>query len=267
MSHDGGYMRTAERIYKALLELAQHHPADKITYAEVAQRAGVHWTTVRRYFGSKEEMRKAVKHIQADRSPKIKDTRTKILEAARTVFARYGYSAATLDQVAQEAGLTKGAVYWHFSSKSDLYLALCDLSLKQLLSSLPDQSEEIFDSSEPRAALSQFLFSEWKKCEHDHGERSLLFLEFITSSRDPAVRKKLNASFSHLFTQTEQILADFKERKLIDSGVDPEALSIFFHALLNGMVMMWLVAPQSIAFDVLAREIAKIIWHGIGPQE
>lgn len=51
-------------------------------------------------------------------------TRDRLLEAAREVFLCHGYHAASLDQVAEQAGLTKGAVYSNFAGKDDLFLAV-----------------------------------------------------------------------------------------------------------------------------------------------
>ena len=53
-------------------------------------------------------------------------TRTQLLAAAGDLFQKQGFAATTLEQVAQEAGLTKGAVYAHFSSKVDLFLSFVD---------------------------------------------------------------------------------------------------------------------------------------------
>ncbi len=53
-------------------------------------------------------------------------TRRRLLQAALVVFSRSGYSAASLEEVAAEAGVTRGAIYWHFKSKADLYGALLD---------------------------------------------------------------------------------------------------------------------------------------------
>ncbi|MFB2553091.1 TetR family transcriptional regulator [Ensifer soli] len=52
------------------------------------------------------------------------ETRQRILEAAEHVFYRKGVSTATLDDVASEAGVTRGAIYWHFANKTDLVLEL-----------------------------------------------------------------------------------------------------------------------------------------------
>jgi AcrR family transcriptional regulator len=60
------------------------------------------------------------------RSEKKARTREELLAAARTVFLRRGFHGATLEEIADEAGYTKGAVYSNFAGKDDLYLALLD---------------------------------------------------------------------------------------------------------------------------------------------
>jgi AcrR family transcriptional regulator len=258
-------MRSAEQILKAAFDLASRYPYDKITYADVAKEAGVHWTTVQRYFGSKEEMRRVLLEKQTAQNHSPADTRTKILEAASRVFARYGYEGATLDQVANDAGMTKGAVYWHFSSKSDLFLALCDRSLTQLLEGLPKQSQDVFTSSNPMEALRLLLNSQFESCEQGKGEQPMLFFEFISSSREPAVRQKLCDSFSKLFDGTSDIVRELQRKHLVTSHVDSHALSITLHALVNGIVLMWLIAPNHVSFKSLTAEVSKILWHGIQP--
>ena len=58
------------------------------------------------------------------RSERKARTREELLAAARKVFLRRGFHGATLEEIADEAGYTKGAVYSNFAGKDDLYLAL-----------------------------------------------------------------------------------------------------------------------------------------------
>lgn len=58
------------------------------------------------------------------RAELAQETRARLLEAARTIFRREGYQAATLDHIAEAAGYTKGALYWHFENKQRLFLEL-----------------------------------------------------------------------------------------------------------------------------------------------
>src|ERR1019366_9084852 len=60
------------------------------------------------------------------RSARKAQTRRRLLEAAARVYARRGFNGATLEEVAAEAGFTKGAVYGHFGSKENLLLALME---------------------------------------------------------------------------------------------------------------------------------------------
>lgn len=260
-------MKSSEQILKAAFELASRYPNDKITYADVAKEAGVHWTTVQRYFGSKEEMRRILMETQTNNSHSLADTRTKILEAARRVFASNGYEGTTLDQVANDAGMTKGAVYWHFSSKSDLFLALCERSLTQLLEGLPKQSQDVFTSSDPMIALRMLLESQFESCEQGEGEQPMLFFEFVSKSRETDVRNKLSESFSKLFNGTSNILEEMQRKHLVTSNVDSHALSVTLHALVNGIVLMWLIAPNQVSLQSLSAEVSKILWYGIQPNK
>lgn len=254
-------MRSAERIKNAVFELAHRSSHDKITFADVAKVAGLHWTTVQRYFGSKEAMRDFI--LQHYHNPSLADTRTKILNSAQRVFAQHGYSGATLDFIAHEAGLTKGAVYWHFSSKSDLFLALCEQSLDQLQSRLPNQVHEVLTSDHPMESLRLLLESEFEACKEGSGERPLLFFEFVSNIREPQVREKLNTAFTKLIQSTSQLLKDMQRKHLISTNTDPHELAITLHSLINGAVLMWLIAPDQVSFHSLAAEISKVLWQGI----
>ena len=76
-----------------------------------------------------------------DRSARRAQTRALLLQAAASVYARCGFNGATLDEVAAEAGFTKGAVYDHFGSKENLLLAL----MEEHLAGQVAEQIELFD--------------------------------------------------------------------------------------------------------------------------
>ncbi|WP_018133223.1 TetR family transcriptional regulator [Effusibacillus pohliae] len=257
-------MSIREKIFQAALELAAERPVDQITFTDIAQAAGVHWTTVRRHLGSKQDMRAFLAEKQAELGQSNADTRTRLLDAATRVFAKYGYAEATLDQVAAEAGMTKGAVYWHFSGKSDLFLALCERSLVQQLQVLPNQAESVVSSSNRVDALSSWLLSQFEQCL-EKPEKPMLFFEFLTCSRDPAIREKLSQTYNKMFDVTGAILQGLQARGLVADDVDPRALAIIFHSLVNGMIQTWLVDPASVQFDKLVHDVSRVLWFGLEP--
>jgi AcrR family transcriptional regulator len=93
-----------------------------------------------------------------DRSARRARTRAQLLEAAARVYARRGFDGATLDEVAEEAGFTKGAVYDHFGSKEKLLFAL----LEEHLSAQMAEQVSLFDvsletSERPRAGADRWM--------------------------------------------------------------------------------------------------------------
>ncbi len=109
------------RIVQVAQELAQERPFDDITIDEIIKAAELSRPAFYYHFaGGKEELRSLlVKRGLLSDAP-AQDTPRAILEAALRVFARSGISAATLDDIASEAGVTRGALTWHFHSKEDL---------------------------------------------------------------------------------------------------------------------------------------------------
>lgn len=260
-------MKSAQRIMEAARELAIARPYDKISFKDIAEKAQVHWTTVRRYFGDKEKMRQYLLEIQAQTNkPGFADTKTKILLSAERVFAKHGYEGSTLDQVAEEAGLTKGAVYWHFTSKNDLFLALTDRRLKELLTEVGREAGSIFQSKRPQEALRDLLQAQFEACERDSHDKSLLLFEFIAKHREPEMKKKLESSFSLLLKGTSQILEQYQQEEHIAKDIDADSLSTTLHALVNGIVLMWILSPESVQLSTIANDVSKVIWNGIRPQ-
>src|SRR5438876_3817962 len=74
--------------------------------------------------------------VRQRRGERRLQTRARLLAAAERVFARRGYYAATLDEIAAEAGFTKGALYYNFASKEELFLALLDQHIESRIALL-----------------------------------------------------------------------------------------------------------------------------------
>ena len=109
------------------------------------------------------------------------------IEAAAEVFALRGYRDSSVDEIAQRAGYSKGAVYWHFDSKDDLFLALLEERIDrptremiELLESAPPEQDMVPETNQ------RFM-------EVLRGQRELLLLEheyWSQAVRDPKVRAR-----------------------------------------------------------------------------
>lgn len=250
---------------EAALTLAAERPVDQITYKDVAERCEVHWTTVRRHLGSRDEMRKEIQLHASVKQPSLTDTKSRLLQAAARVFAQQGYAGATLDQIGAAAGLTKGAVYWHFSSKSDLYLALLESDLADIFHEMPQSIEQLTHAEDMGKALSYWLTDIiLEKCRIDQ-DKNLLFYEFLASSRDVAVKEKLKTLYTFSHASMNQIVKELQDQMLIVDRVAPESLTFLVSALVDGLILWFTICPEKLSPQRL-REITNLLWTGIRPE-
>ncbi|CAM5793510.1 MULTISPECIES: TetR/AcrR family transcriptional regulator [Brevibacillus] len=117
-----------------------------------------------------------------------------IVEAALTAFAQYGYSDTTMDAIADVAAVAKGTLYYHFSTKEELFLYVIEKGVKMLIDSVDSvmQREDLSMDQRVLCVLDEHLrfFSE-------HRELCLLLLSFFTGDqqRDEMIGKLLSGYF------------------------------------------------------------------------
>ncbi len=114
-----------DKLIALLKQLSLHQDVHQITAEALAQAAHIPLETVLQTLGSVQNYPALIAFEQ----PNI--TRERILSAAMTVFAQKGWQKTSLDEVAAAAGMTKGAIYWHFRNKNDLFFALLDARLQR----------------------------------------------------------------------------------------------------------------------------------------
>lgn len=124
------------------------------------------------------------------RERRIEHTRSLLIDAAENVFAEKGYAPATLDDIAQTAGYTKGAIYKHFATKEDLFLAVSDRYWRRYFDNFSDvmSSAERIGSRE----LDQ-IAARWRQLSRDRGaDHAALGHEFtLYLVRNPDVRERV----------------------------------------------------------------------------
>lgn len=145
-------------------------------------------------------------------------TRADLLDAAAAVFASRGFHGASVDQVAEAAGYTKGAVYSNFTSKAELFLALLDRQLDRTVATLETIVADV--APENRAAR---LGADHGRLPVLEGEWFLLEAEFLLYAArdgDEAVRQRV----AERQRRTRRRITALVERHLADLGVDEPPL-------------------------------------------
>ena len=122
MSDTSGSKR--EAILAAAGRLFAEMGYEATTMDAIARAAGVSKATLYRYVTSKEELREALAPELAGADLRSRDARVAILDATITLVARQGFARTSLEEIAAAAGVSRGAIYWHFKGKDDLLAAI-----------------------------------------------------------------------------------------------------------------------------------------------
>lgn len=196
--------------------------------------------------------------------PAPPDTRDRILDAAAHVFARKGYQAASLDEVAREAGLTKGAIYWHFRSKGDLFFALLDVQFQRHTDPVIEDLRNAGIGADPRQALIMLLQAAFARLRADT-DWPRLYLEFVSQARDDDLRARLAQFHAQSLAVIAGSVRTLQAAGLAPAEEDPELQASFWSALFDGLMLAWVINPQTDQ-DALIVRMVDLIWHGIAPQ-
>ncbi|HEV7936694.1 MAG TPA: TetR/AcrR family transcriptional regulator [Solirubrobacteraceae bacterium] len=192
-----------------------------------------------------------------DRSERRAQTRARLLDAAAQVYARRGFAGATLDEVAAEAGFTKGAVYGHFGSKENLLLALVE---EHLAGQIAEQMA-LFDRD--RATWERPLAGShrWMERLEESPDRFRLFVElWAYAQRDERLSRRLADGLAAL----RATFARFASESSRDAGLEPPpgVTEQFANVMLGlgiGLSILKLTDPDAVAGDLLGTTLSVLI--------
>ena len=192
----------------------------------------------------------------------IQEFRTaEILEAARRVFARSGFNATTVDQIAEEAGVAKGTVYLYFSSKHDLFCA----AMRSGLADLYERAQlEITAADTTADRLKAFIGARLRYCSENRDFFRIYYTEFASLKiRNPSAQPE----FQDLYDQQVALLESLLDAGVRGGEVRPvdthRAAHLLFEAVRAAVakhVIEWPDEPiestLSLVFDLMWRGIA-----------
>jgi AcrR family transcriptional regulator len=165
---------------------------------------------------------------QWTRERRLERTRSLLLDAAEEVFAEKGFTPASLDDIARAAGYTKGAIYKHFATKEDLFLAVSDRFWRRYFDNFADVLSAATEVGAPELdAIAQ----RWRQLSVDRGaEQAALGHEFtLYLLRNPDARERVAAKRS-------EVVDDLA--KFIVRGIDQMGGSLLIPPLTFAQVLV-----------------------------
>ncbi len=179
------------------------------------------------------------------------ETRTRILDAAENVFYEKGVARTSLDDIAKAASVTRGAIYWHFKNKSDLFSAMCDrVKVPFEQAAQANAAEGLAD---PMASMRKgciFFLKEAVSNPHSRKVFEIMLhkCEFVEANEP--IASKQRECFSRGTATIETILKNVVAKGQLPADLDIPMAANLMHATLDGLLNNWLFTPG--AFDLAA---------------
>ena len=169
-------------------------------------------------------------------------TRIDIIDAARRVFHACGVSGASLDRIAREAGVTRGAVYWHFKDKAEVFFAMRDAVFEPMLGS----TDAILYSpslDNPLDAIEGSIREFFRVLEEDAEFREVF--EIMVSRCEyvdefASVQQEVGRPAQEFLEKIERMYRLAAEKGYLRSGLDPEVVALDTWAFTSGLLHLML---------------------------
>jgi len=190
-------------------------------------------------------------------------TRATVLKAALSVFSAKGYAAATLDDVAAAAKVTRGAIYWHFKGKADLYNTLIE-EMSARGASVVQQA--VAEGGTLIDILRRVFVSQCALIEEDEEARAVMELALFKTGLDPdlqAGRIKQVEAGNALIAGIADAMRMGVSQGILRDDMDPTDMARAFIAFENGAIQQWLASPKSFSLKKSAESFAEILIKGL----
>jgi AcrR family transcriptional regulator len=163
--------------------------------------------------------------------------RDRIVRAAIEVFARHGFHRATMQDIVRQSGLSVGAIYTYFKSKSEIILAGCDLITDQELGELRERLASVTDYRERIATALGFFFDQFEEQRAGRGTSVLMTLAWAEVDTDPAIREMVRRRRRDVVGPTALLLQEGVVRGELPSWLDVDSVAHAIAALLDGLTI------------------------------
>ncbi len=188
------------------------------------------------------------------------ESREKIVSTARRLFAAMGFNGCNVSDIAREAGMSQGNIYWYFPSKKDIYMAILSEGFSDLGSLMAQTAGRTGTALEK---LDAYLGAFFRLMKEEGGDEFVAIVTPLLAQSGPAgmadfgvstheVGAGYHASLNAIFTQGQ-------EEGVFTKEVDPNVLSTFLFAFTNGLMLMYPDVWKDIPEEVLRRAIRRLM--------
>jgi AcrR family transcriptional regulator len=191
------------------------------------------------------------------------ERRSDILAAAKKVFARKGYHATTIADIAKTAKLSYGSIYWYFDSKDALFHALMEAEGQALRDHVTDALTNTPTRGSPVAPFRAAVLTTFEFFESDRALVKLLFRD--SYALGDKFEKHLFGIFEAFIGDVEKIIEDAQHRGLIIQA-PPRLVAFSVAALVGQVAHRRLVTDDGLPAPVVADFVVSLLLNGLLPR-
>jgi TetR/AcrR family transcriptional regulator, acrAB operon repressor len=183
-------------------------------------------------------------------------TRLAIITAARKTFAEKGVTKTSLDDVAKAAGVTRGAIYWHFEDKNALFYAMKHQTALPLI----DKREEKLSDADPFTGIENMMVMMLESIENDENTRTCFEImnfrcEYVNELQSMlphmmSCLEDLKTQLTHTFTRAAQL-------NQLNTNISPEMAATLTCVFLYGLFRTWLADEHGTIIRSNARQLIQ----------
>ncbi|AVO49675.1 TetR family transcriptional regulator [Melaminivora suipulveris] len=192
-------------------------------------------------------------------------TRHRLLDAAERVFHDKGVARASLSEIAQAAGATRGAIYWHFKDKVDLFNAMMDrVTLPLELACNAGEAACATAPLQRLRALVDHLLGSIESDEHTRRvfEIAMYRVEYV--SELSSVRERHRDSQARFHALLARDLEAAAREAAVSLPLDVPAAATGLWALFDGLLQTWILNGAPFALRATGRQVVDVYLRGLG---
>jgi len=199
-------------------------------------------------------------------SPKLKPEtlekrRAHILKAALTSFARKGYHQTTMDDIVQEAGLSKGGVYWHFGSKKELFISLFEPMMIGMEEYMTASLASQVSAREKLGAILD-MFATFATADEFQDIMPLMINVWAQNLQDPDINEIVTGIYNRFQASFVQLIQDGVANGEFKPVNAPALASILF-AMYDGLMVQWMIDKTMVDWDAIAETLMSTLVVGL----
>ncbi len=188
--------------------------------------------------------------------------RREILEAAKKVFAKKGFAAATVDEIAREAEFSKGAIYFYFNSKEDLFLSL----IQQITSELEEKIKKIVGKSgDTENKIESLIETHLSFFERDKEFFQIMASEHprLEAESENRLKEELRERYLRYLDVFEEVMKDGISKGML-KDINPLILATALMGIIHSFTTQWILLGRKDPLLEMKSVILELFLRGAG---